>query len=114
MFNRWLRVKGNALATKLPVSLEDHTQEVHELPDTNEDLTDKIARFHDVIKPLLTVSEQKIYQWSYVEGLEDDEVKLLMIKAVEDKTNEPWPAKLKIIKAKIVEKAKKILKEEDI
>lgn len=114
LYARWMRIKGNALATKLPVSLEDHSQEVHELPDNNEDLTDKIARFHDVIIPLLTAGEQKIYQWCYIDGLEDDEVKVLMAKAISDKVIESWPEKLKVIKFKIVEKAKQILKEEDI
>lgn len=114
LYARWMRIKGNALSTKLPVSLEDHSQEVHELPDNNEDLTDKIARFHDVIIPLLTAGEQKIYQWCYIDGLEDDEVKVLMAKAISDKVIESWPEKLKVIKFKIVEKAKQILKEEDI
>lgn len=115
LYSRWMKIKGNALSTKLPVSLEDHSQEVHELPDTNEDLTDKIARFHDVITPLLSPGERKVYKWCYIDDLEDDEVKILMLsnKDIDDRL-EPWVGKLKIIKANIIAKAKDILKEEDI
>ncbi len=113
MFARWLKSKGNALSTKLPLAMEDHEQEVYDLPDTSEDITDKIPKFHELILPLLAPNERLVYQWAYIEEKEDIEVKALMETVKMDK-DVLWRGKLKIIKANIVNKAKEVLKDADL
>lgn len=113
LYAKWMKSKGNALSTKLPVSMEDHEQEVYDLPDMSEDLTDKIPRFHDMILPVLLPNEKLIYQWAYIEQKEDSEVKALM-ETVKMSKDVLWRGKLKIIKLNILQKAKEILKEADL
>lgn len=113
LYQKWMKSKGNALSTKLPVSMEDHEQEVYDLPDMSEDLTDKIPKFHELILPLLAPNERLVYQWAYIEEKEDTEVKALMETVKMDK-DVLWRGKLKIIKFNILQKAKEVLKEADL
>lgn len=113
LFEKWMKSKGNALLTKLPVSLEDHAQEVYDLPDLNEDITDKIPKFHELILPLLDQNERFVYQWAYIDEKEDSEIKLLM-DAIKMPEEVLWKGKLKTIKINIIEKAKIALKESDL
>lgn len=113
LYQKWLKSKGNALATKLPVALEDHAQEVYDLPDNSEDISSKIDKFHEIILPLLSESEKLVYTWAYIEQKEDKEVKELMSGIKMDKTV-LWCGKLKLIKANILEKAKEVMKEADL
>lgn len=113
VFEKWMKSKGNALSTKLPVALEDHAQEVYDLPDMNEDITDKISKFHDMILPILLPHEKLIYKWAYMEEKEDVEVRELM-ETVRMGDGIPWRGKLKAIKAGILVKAKEVLKESDL
>ena len=93
--------------------MEDHEQEVYDLPDMSEDLTDKIPRFHDMILPVLLPNEKLIYQWAYIEQKEDSEVKALM-ETVKMSKDVLWRGKLKIIKFNILQKAKEVLKDADL
>jgi hypothetical protein len=113
LFQKWMKSKGNALSTKLPVAMEDHEQEVYNLPDMSEDLTNKIPKFHDIILPFLAPNEQLVYRWAYIEEKEDTEVKALMETVKMDK-DVLWRGKLKTIKLNIVNKAKEVLKEADL
>ena len=114
LFEKWLRVKGNALATKLPLALEDHSQEVYDLPDNGGDLEPRIALFHQVLLPLLTPEEQKIYTWVYIEDREEPEVRELMAAHKVIDKEIPWQGKLKIIKVNIMAKAKLAMKDADL
>lgn len=113
LFEKWLKSKGNALSTKLPVAMEDHAQEVYDLPDMSEDLTNKIPKFHEMILPLLAENEKLVYRWAYIEEKEDPEIKQLM-EGIKMEEGVLWRGKLKTIKINIVEKAKQVLREADL
>lgn len=113
LYAKWMKSKGNALFTKLPVAMEDHAQEVYDLPDTSEDLTDKIPKFHEMILPLLAENERLVYRWAYIEEKEDCEIKKLM-EGIKMEDGVLWRGKLKTIKINIVQKAKQILRQVDL
>ena len=113
LYAKWMKSKGNALSTKLPVAMEDHAQEVYDLPDNGEDISIKIPKFHEIILPMLSHSEKLIYQWAYIDQKEDAEIKALM-ETVKMEHGVLWRGKLKLIKANILQKAKTILKDVDL
>jgi hypothetical protein len=78
IFAKWEKSKKQAYNVKLPVSLENHTQEVFDRPLDNVDVP-KIAKLiHIKIEKFLKPPEFLIYKFLYIENKSEEEVAALM------------------------------------
>lgn len=114
LYAKWMESKKFAHDVKLPVTIENHTQEVNDQSSESinifkvkEDLKHKLEA---VLKP----NELKIFNHLYIlEKSEDDLPKLLGFKTTES-NRKPGYKQIKNIKNKIIQKAKEIIYNQEI
>ncbi len=73
LYKKWYNTKRHAHEARLPVSLENHTNEAFNRPDQTTDLEHAIEGLHDKMKEVLTKSEWEIYRRLYVEHKSEEE-----------------------------------------
>lgn len=69
----WQKVKLSAYNTKLPLPIEKHEQEIHDLPQKNFDLETSAQNLHTKMELILTHEEYQIYNLLYIEHKTDEE-----------------------------------------
>ncbi len=112
LYKKWYFSKRHAHDVKMPLPLENHAQEVSNLPDVNGNLETEMEHLHFKLKDVLTKSEWEIYYRLYILHKSDEETaKELGFKTSEN--GRPIGYKrLMQVKAIIVKKARKLLKAE--
>jgi len=113
-FSNWEKSKKNAYETKLPVSLELHSQEVFDKPQEAIDVEKTAQNIHAKMKTVLKASEYKVYEYLYIHHKTEDETAKLMGYKTTEKGRSPGYKQLKNIQKKIIDKVKKCLKDGEI
>lgn len=106
IFKKWESSKLQAYNLKLPVTLENHTQEVYNAPSTHMNDLEMAEKLHEVMKGKLNQNDWKVYEALYVTELSDAEVIILMRYKGGEK-------QLKLVKRGLVEKVKLVLYSEE-
>ena len=114
LYANWEKTKKRAHDTKLPVSLENHRQEVHTMQSDSCNLERNAEALHQKMKTILKPIEWKVYRLLYIEFKTENEVSRLMGYKTNEKNRSPRYKQLKNIKKTIIEKVKKVLSENDI
>lgn len=114
LFRKWSLNKKNAHDTKLPVSIENHSQEIFSMPTDGFDIERSANILHLKMKKVLKPIEWKVYQLLYVDFKEDAEVAKIMGYKSSEEGRKPGYKQIKNLKKKIVERAKRILAEEGV
>ena len=114
LYANWEKTKKRAHDTKLPVSLENHRQEVHTMQSDSCNLERNAEALHQKMKTILKPIEWKVYKLLYIEFKTENEVSRLMGYKTNEKNRSPGYKQLKNIKKTIIEKVKKVLSENDI
>lgn len=73
LYKKWYNTKRHAHEARLPVALENHTNEAYNRPDQTTDLEHAIGGLHEKMKEVLTKSEWEIYRRLYVEHKSEEE-----------------------------------------
>ena len=102
----WEKNKKRAHDTKLPVSLENHSQEVYNQSENKIDLDENINRVHKKMKEILKPIEWKVYQFLYIENKNEEETAKLMGYKTSEENRSPGYKQIKNIKRVIVQKVK--------
>ena len=111
----WHRTKESAYNIKLPLSSEHHQNEVSELPHSNFDLESTAENLHTKMKTILNQNEWKIYKFLFIDGLSEEETAEKLGYKVSYRYNQNTQAKMiQIIRKKIIDKVKKVLKSDEI
>ena len=101
--------KKRAHDTKLPVSLENHSQEVFSIETDSFDVEHAAEQLHKKMEKVLKPVEWKVYNLLYIENKDDKDVAKSMGYITSEKNRLPGYKQIKNIKKRIITKAKKIL-----
>lgn len=113
-FKYWLEHKKDAYNIKLPVSMEHHENEVHEIPIENIDINHTAQNITNYLKKQLKPLEYRIYYLLYVEHKTENEVAKLMDYKTSESGRNPGYKQIKNIKKIIIAKVKRGLSDGDI
>lgn len=108
LVDHWQKFKISAYNTKLPLSIENHQQEIFDLPNKGMDLEMTISNFHAQIKTVLNENEYQVYQLAYIQHKSDEEV----IKSLNKDSEKTLD--ISKIRRDILTKAKKLLKNNEV
>ncbi len=114
LYAHWEKTKKSAHDAKLPVSLEDHPQEVFSMNSDTIDIEKLADKLHTKMKKILKPIEWKVYQYLYMEYKTEEEVAKLMGYRTSEKNRIPGYKQIKNIKKSIITKVKKVLSRGDI
>lgn len=111
---KWRQSKKSAYDVKLAVTIENHTNEIHEKKDETLDLEAATKKLSDEIKKELTPRQFVAFKMLFVQNYTEEEVaKYLGFKTNERKRSAGYK-QIKNLKKIFQEKAKIIIKEKDI
>ncbi len=114
LYANWERTKKNAHDAKLPVSLEEHPQEISTAGQGHCDVEKIAIVLHEKMKTVLKAVEWKVYNYLYIEHKSEEEVAKLMNYKTSEKNRVPGYKQIKNIKKSIIEKVKKVLDKGEI
>ena len=109
LYADWEKNKKRAHDTKLPVSLENHSQEVYSIETDSYDVEHAAEMLHEKMEKVLKPIEWKVYNLLYIENKDDKFVAKSMGYITSEKNRLPGYKQIKNIKKRIIIKAKKIL-----
>ena len=112
--SKWRQSKKSAYDVKLAVTIENHTNEIHEKKDETLDLDTATKKLSNEIKKELTPRQFVAFKMLFVQNNTEEEVaKYLGFKTSERKRSAGYK-QIKNLKKIFQEKAKIIIKEKDI
>tara|TARA_A100001201_G_C4091731_1_gene202359 strand:+ start:87 stop:770 length:684 start_codon:yes stop_codon:yes gene_type:complete len=109
LYDYWHNHKKRAHDTKLPVSLENHPQEIYNKPSDSMDIELEAQNLHDNMQKTLKPIEWKVYKLLYIENKTEIEVAKMMGYKTSEKNRQPGYKQIKNIKKSILTKVKKFL-----
>lgn len=109
VYAQWEKTKKSAYNTKLPVSLEMHTQEVYSMSEDSIDIERSAKNLHDKMQKVLKPFEWRIYQMLYIENKGEEEVAQHMGYRTSEKGRAPGYKQMKNMKKVIMEKVNKVV-----
>lgn len=109
LYSNWEKTKKSAHDTKLPLSLENHSQEINSIPQDSFNIEETSKNLHRKMKEILKPIEWKAYNLLYIEGKsEEDTAKTLGYRTTEPNRSAGYK-QIKNIKHSIIAKVKKNL-----
>ena len=114
LYAQWEKTKKRAHDAKLPLSLENHTKEIHSIPSDHCDIEVAAKKLHVKMKKILTPNEWMVYNYLYIENLDEEEVAKKMGYKTSEKNRQPGYKQIKNIKKNIVIKVKNLLNNDEI
>ena len=114
LYANWEKTKKNAHDAKLPVSLEEHPQEIFTSVNSYYDVERTALRLHEKMETVLKPVEWKVYNYLYIEYKSEEEVAKLMNYKTTEKNRVPGYKQIKNIKKSIIQKVKKVLEKGEI
>lgn len=114
LFGNWEKTKKNAHDTKLTVSIENHSQEINDMPTDSINLEKTAENIHFKMQKILKPIEWKVYHHLYVEGKDEEQTAKLMGYRTSEKNRIAGYKQIKNIKKIIIAKVKKFLYSGDI
>lgn len=109
LFANWQRSKKNAHDTKLTVSIENHSQEINDMPMDSLNVEESAKNIHFKMQKVLKPIEWKVYYYLYVEGKDEEQAAKLMGYRTSEKNRTAGYKQIKNIKKSIILKVKKHL-----
>jgi RNA polymerase sigma factor (sigma-70 family) len=114
LYAKWEKSKKSAHDIKLPVTLENHTQEVHNIIEDEIDIDKAAENIHKKMYQILKPIEWKFYYLHYIEHKSEEESAKLMGYKTSEKNRKIGYKQVKNLKKAIMIKVKKHLYNGDI
>jgi DNA-directed RNA polymerase specialized sigma24 family protein len=116
LYAKWVKGKKQAHDVKIPLPLENHSQEVESISADFLDYESAAQIIHSRIKPKLTKVQYQVYDMLYIQNLSEDEIAMKMgYKKTEDLKRKGIRYKqLENYKKKFVSIGRRIIEEEDL
>lgn len=114
LYANWEKSKKNAHDTKLTLSIENHHQEINDMPINNFNMERTAENIHTKMQKVLKPIEWKVYQHLYIEGKDEEQTAKLMGYRTSEKNRIAGYKQIKNIKKIIIVKVKKHLYNGDI
>ena len=110
LYKNWQQNKKSAYDTKLPVPLENHSQEVFSLENSHPiDIEAKALELHKIMKTVLKPTEWEAYESLYIHNYSDEETAKSMGYKSNEKNRSPGYKQIKNLKKSIIAKVKNVL-----
>lgn len=114
LLDHWTKSKKSSHDIKLPLPMENHLQEVFDMPCESLDIDKSSENLHEKMLKILRPNEAKVYKLLYIEHKSEEEVSSIMEFKSSERGRKSGYKQLGNIKKSIVEKAKKVLYSGDI
>ena len=114
LYAKWAKSKKNAYDTKLPVSLENHTQEVHDMIYDSIDIEKNANIIHTKMLSILKPLEAKFYKLIYIEHKSEEDAAKNMGYTTSEKNRKIGYKQVKNLKKSIMIKVKKYINNGEI
>lgn len=114
LYANWVKSKKNAHDTKLPVTMENHLNEVYDIQNDEVNLDRAANNIHLKMEKTLKPIEWKIYKYLYIEHKNEEQVAKLMGYRTTEKNRTAGYKQIKNLKKAILVKVKKHLYNGDI
>ena len=114
LYAKWEKSKKSAHNIKLPVALENHTQEVHNIIEDEVDIEKTAKNIHAKMQQVLKPIEWKFYDLYYVQHKSEEESAKSMGYKTTEKNRKIGYKQVKNLKKSIMIKVKKYLYNGDI
>jgi DNA-directed RNA polymerase specialized sigma24 family protein len=114
LYAKWEKSKKSAHDIKLPVALENHTQEVHNIIEDEINIEKTAKNIHTKMQQVLKPIEWKFYELYYIKHKSEEESAKLMGYKTTEKNRKIGYKQVKNLKKSIMTKVKKYLYNGDI
>lgn len=114
LYANWVKSKKNAHDTKLPVTMENHLNEVYDIENDDVNLDRAANNIHLKMEKSLKPIEWKIYKYLYIEHKNEEQVAKLMGYRTTEKNRTAGYKQIKNLKKSIIQKVRKHLYNGDI
>ena len=114
LYAKWEKNKKSAHDIKLPVALENHTQEVHNIIEDEIDIDRAAENIHKKMHQILKPIEWKFYSLHYIQHKSEEESARLMGYKTNEKNRKVGYKQVKNLRKSIMMKVKKHLYNGDI
>lgn len=114
LFAYWKKHKQPATFVKLPLSIENHSNEVKEMSENSGYTIRDEEKLHAIMKRILKPIEYQVYKGLYLEHREESEVAKSLGFISNEKGRTPGYRQLKNIQKAIIAKAKRHLEKEGL
>ena len=111
LYAHWFQNKKRAHDTKLPVSLENHPQEISNKPLDSFDIEQEAQSLHRHMQNTLKPIEWRVYELLYIQNKTENEVARVLGYRTSEKNRQPGYKQIKNIKKSIMTKVKKFILE---
>ena len=109
IYARWEKRKKSAYDIKLPVALENHNQEVHNMVHDNINIEKTIKNVHEKMEKILKFSEWRFYELVYINHKSEEEAAKIMGYKTTEKNRLAGYKQMKNLKKSIIQKVKKYI-----
>lgn len=114
LYDHWYKNKKKAYDLKLPVSIENHTHEIMEIPQDEINVDRSLNIINKFLEHNLKKFEYEIFKLLYLENKSEDEVASIMHYKTSEKGRKPGYKQIKNIKKTIINKIKLAIKNGDL
>jgi DNA-directed RNA polymerase specialized sigma24 family protein len=114
LYAKWEKSKKSAHDIKLPVALENHTQEVHNIIEDEIDIEKAAQKIHLKMRQVLKPIEWKFYELHYIQHKSEEDSAKYMGYKTNEKNRKIGYKQVKNLKKAIMIKVKKYLYNGDI
>lgn len=114
LYAHWEKTKKSAHDAKLPVSLENHSKEVHSTYSEYVDIEATAKELHKRMKSVLKPLEWRVYEGLYIKNLSEHEMAKIMGYKTSEADRKPGYKQIKNIKKSIIDKVKQELEDGSI
>lgn len=114
LYAKWEKSRKRAYDIKLPVSIENHQQEVSERHDTRLDIEKAAKVLHGRMEKVLRPVEWRVYKALFIEHKSEEQVADEMGYRTSEKGRAKGYKRIKLIKNTILARAKEILQTDGI
>ena len=114
VYAKWTKRKQSGYGIKLPLPMENHTQEVNQKHDSGIDFSDSVLKLNDILKHQLSEPHYTVYIMLFFEHKSEEEVAKFMGYKSNEKNRKAGYKQIKNLKKMLKEKAENIINEYDI
>lgn len=109
LYAEWEKRKKKAYDVKMAVSIENHANEIKEMPDEHYDTDTKAQEIHTKMKTLLKPLEYKVYKGLFIDHKTEAEVATDMGYTTTERNRHPGYKQIKNIKREIMKKVRRLI-----
>ena len=115
LFKNWYKNKKSAYDTKLPIALENHSQEAFSIQNQGSfDMDSASGKLHEKMESILKANEWLVYKFLYIDHLTEEQAAKKMGYKTTEKNRSPGYKQIKNLKKSIITKVRKVISNDEV